>query len=172
MIESFYKKYGDKYYLWSNMKIGGTYIYKEWATKDAINRKILYGHVPKYLNLDTIPSHILNSIYQDLRSSIKTRNLNDVVINHDCRLQRLNNGKFYLCIPVDREQVVNKQEDIKDYNVCSIDPGIRTFLTAYSPKTDEIIEYGNEEILDKLKIRFNIINSLKSKLSRHLDTHG
>ena len=228
LIDSFYKKYGDKYYLWSNMKIGYYHASKEWISKDAINRKILYGHVPKYLNLDTIPAHILVSIYQDLRSSIKatnsllkngvihklpkfkhktfnestsigiikadirvhensislfprlfksinpikTRNLNDIVINHDCRLQRLKNGKFYLCIPVDREQFVNKQEDIKDYNVCSIDPGIRTFLTAYSPKTNEIIEYGNEEILNKLKIRFNIINSLKSKLSRHLDTHG
>ena len=28
----------------------------------------------KYLNLDTIPSHILSSIYQDLRSSIKATN--------------------------------------------------------------------------------------------------
>ena len=228
LIDSFYKKYGDKYYLWSNMKIGGTYIYKEWATKDAINRKILYGHIPKYLKLDTIPAHILVSTYQDLRSSIKatnsllkngviyklpkfkhkafnestsigiikadirvhensislfpklfksinpikTRNLNDVVINHDCRLQRLKNGKFYLCIPVDREQIDNKQEDIKEYNVCSIDPGIRTFLTVYSPKTDRIIEYGHKNALGRLERRLKMIDSLKSKLSKHIDLHG
>lgn len=228
LIESFYRKYGDDYASWANMKIGMIYGRKEWATKDAIKRKIKYGHVPKHLKLDTISGCVLSDILIDIRTAvhstlgmlkngrihtfpefkyksynesisipirktdlnitengvvlfpklfkstepIKIKGLNGFEIEHDCRLQRLKNGKYYICIPIDHEKINNHKDNVEEYNVCSIDPGIRTLLTVFNPKDNTIMELGSSNDLDKLKIRLRIISALQSKIAKLSNEHG
>ena len=228
LIECFYKKYKTAYWLWADKSKGFKYGREQWATKEAIKRKIKYGHVPKYLELDNIPAHIVSNNLNDICSSINTikslykngvikkwpkikyksykdttsiilpkldirevtneyismfprffkdkkikiKGLNNLEIKHDCRLQKLPNCKFYLCIPNDKDQINNKKDNLEDYNVCSIDPGIRTFLTVYDPKTNKTEKYGNCEDLKRIKIRLKIIDSINSKLSKLSKIHG
>ena len=63
-------------------------------------------------------------------------------VSYDCRLTLDRLGRFYLCIPY----VVPACENQTGREQCSIDPGVRTFLTVYSPKVGTSYKIGNNDI--------------------------
>lgn len=111
----------------------------------------------------------------------KDRKLKEVLekpIYHDIKILKSNTNKYYISIPYKVEAKRRKLENSKiDVNkVCSIDPGIRTFLTAYN--NNEITEIGENigdqmyDMLDKLKIRKGeyVRAILKDKLKTTMET--
>jgi len=62
----------------------------------------------------------------------------------DCRLQRTNTGKYYLCIP--HESGVDNQDPPKNLRVCSLDPGVRTFQTIYDPTNNCAYQVAPQDI--------------------------
>lgn len=82
-----------------------------------------------------------------LKSSIdfKCRNV-PTEVNHDSKLVLDKLGRFYLCIPlrINRENQADKDHAKKDW--CSLDPGVRTFMTAYSPTENVCYQVGKNDI--------------------------
>jgi putative transposase len=93
-----------------------------------------------------------------LHGPLETRqSLDDVSVNHDCRLLK-SNGKFYLAIPIDvapEEQVTTLE------NYCSIDPGVRTFASVWSP--DGVSEIG-DGLATELYPRLLALDKLRSDI--------
>lgn len=79
-------------------------------------------------------------------------------IRHDCRLV-YEYGKWYVIVPVDIEPCEAKAKQ----GVCSVDPGVRTFLTCYCK--DGVVELGRgawERILSVCRS----MDRLKSRMSK------
>jgi transposase len=94
--------------------------------------------------------------YKSKRRKKKVVSIEDIKINHDCRIS-YQNGKFYLLIPH------RKKEDIfePEHKIISIDSGIRTFQTGYCPDGHSI-EIG-KDITTKLKHLYNRVDVLNRK---------
>ena len=87
-------------------------------------------------------------------------------LEYDSRLQRTRLGEFYLCIPKPLEVKGDNQAPKwtrKEEGILSIDPGVRTFATGYSP-SGLSIEWGKNDIgriyrlcykMDKLQSRWS-----------------
>src|SRR3546814_622058 len=64
-------------------------------------------------------------------------------LEHAARLQRTRNGEFYLCIVSSIEVA---QESVPSHKaserVIALDPGVRSFMTGFSPGKEGIIEWG------------------------------
>lgn len=88
---------------------------------------------------------------------------------YDSRIQKNRLGEFYLCIPVPLEirsdNQAPKWKKIED-GIISIDPGVRTFATTYSPE-GIVTEWGKSDIsriyrlchsLDDLQSRWSQVN--------------
>ena len=87
-------------------------------------------------------------------------------------------GKYWLYIPIDKEQEEqpNHIKNKTDIRICGIDPGLRTFMTIYSPNSirevntqnkrirlreeNGIIKYKSGNLIDKLNAQ---IDSIKSR---------
>lgn len=68
-------------------------------------------------------------------------------LEYDCRLQKTNLGEFYLCIPKPLEiKSDNQAPEFPTYEegIVSIDPGVRTFATAYTP-SGYVAEWGKRD---------------------------
>jgi len=62
-------------------------------------------------------------------------------IDHDCRLLKDRLGRYYLCVPMN-SPVRDNQTD----GWVALDPGVRTFLTAYSPAFGTAYKIGDGDI--------------------------
>ena len=91
--------------------------------------------------------------YKKGRTRIKLRDIN---IEHDCRIS-YENSRFFLLIPYYKEEI----KPIPRHTVISLDSGIRTFQTGYSPEghTVEICKNPN----DKLRKMYNKLDDLNKK---------
>ena len=100
-------------------------------------------------------------IYKRYLGHIKTSKdkvLNNLKIDHDCRLKN-DKGRWFLYIPV-KEKMVNNE--IPQHGVCALDPGVRKFQTVYSEyETKKIII--DKEILKTLLSKLDTFQSLRSK---------
>jgi putative transposase len=65
-------------------------------------------------------------------------------LDFDCRLQRTKLGEFFLCLLSNIEPKGDNQAP-KAKNIISLDPGVRTFMTAYDPQ-GSIYEWGKNDI--------------------------
>lgn len=70
-----------------------------------------------------------------------------------------NKDEFILNVPYDVNKSYKNNEDTR--NICSIDPGVRTFLTIYSP--NEVVSIGNncQELISK---KLKRIDKLRKKI--------
>ena len=81
---------------------------------------------------------------------------------HDCFIHRNSRGQHYLVVPV------TIQTDIKPSatKVCALDPGVRKFLTGYSPDGEHGFYAGREaskRIMDVLKSIDNVCTQMAQK---------
>lgn len=90
-------------------------------------------------------------------------------LEYDSRLQRNRYGEFYLCIPLPleiRSESQTPKHTMLEEGIISLDPGVRTFMTGYSPCGDTY-EWGKGDIgriyrlchsLDKLQSKWSQAN--------------
>ena len=88
---------------------------------------------------------------------------------HDSRLIRDHKKRFFLCVP---ENIVYKpeKEGPKEKNIASIDPGIRKFLTVYSPNGSVFI-YGDKDIRRLERIQQKSIDRLEKIACDRMTSH-
>lgn len=78
-------------------------------------------------------------------------------INRDCRLIYERN-KWFISIPYIRKV----EKIIPKYDICSLDPGSKTFQTVFSPEQVFKIQQ-NKELFNKLNMKLDKLRSLKDK---------
>jgi putative transposase len=91
-----------------------------------------------------------------LRFRSKQRKLLPSSIDHDCKIM-YDRGAYYLVLTVDEEE---KLYSPAPNEVISLDPGVRTFQTGYSP--DGLVMKAGEEHIQQLKKLYNKIDHLRS----------
>ena len=78
---------------------------------------------------------------------------------HDCRLMFKNN-EWYIIIPIDKKRKADDKKEKEE--ICSLDPGIKTFQTIYS--NSKIVKISKDPILLKrLQVKLDFLQSLRSK---------
>ena len=91
-------------------------------------------------------------------------------VNYDCKLTHTRLGHYYLCIPAPLVMASDSQAR-PAYRVVALDPGVRTFHTAYDP-SGALIEFGKNDIghiyricshMDKLQSRIDENDGLTHK---------
>lgn len=92
--------------------------------------------------------------YTSKLNGIKIKEKLNQELNYSCRLQKIDD-LYYLIIPR-----YIKHEELKENNVCAIDPGVRSFITGYDPN-GRIFEFGSNS---KMEDKYNRIRNLQSKL--------
>ena len=91
-------------------------------------------------------------------------------VNHDCKLVLDKLGRFYLCIPIFKgceNQTVEEKNVVKE-EWCSLDPGIRTFMTLYSPTKNVCHQIGKNDIgrIYRLCIHLDKLVGTKKKVEK------
>ncbi|CAG8694434.1 18931_t:CDS:2, partial [Racocetra fulgida] len=88
-------------------------------------------------------------------------------LNHDCRLQKTRLGEFFLCIPMPLEirgENQAPQWTRIEEGILSLDPGVRTFSTGYSP-SGLVVEWGKNDI-GRIYHLCHALDKLQSKWSK------
>jgi putative transposase len=90
---------------------------------------------------------------------------------YDCRLVKERTGRFYLHLPRPLEHQYERTKRVADHLhpdqqtlVVALDPGVRTFMTGYSPSGD-VLELGQTADMEQLRaccLRIDAIQSLCS----------
>lgn len=78
---------------------------------------------------------------------------------HDCRLT-FDGRSWVLCVPVDQEVKQRSKPSDRD-DVCAIDPGVRTFITTWSPRRVTKIGDG---VATEMFQRMILMDKLRSKI--------
>lgn len=65
-------------------------------------------------------------------------------VDYDCKLTRTRLGQYYLVIPQPLDMASDNQARLQE-RVVALDPGVRTFQTAYDP-SGSVIEFGKGDI--------------------------
>ena len=93
-----------------------------------------------------------------------TEKLKNQEINGDCRLCYKRHIGFYLLVPQKSKPKIKKANKKFD-EYCSIDPGVRTFATCYSPKS--VMEFGNNDIkrIERLHTHIDNLMSISKSVN-------
>ena len=89
------------------------------------------------------------------------QNINDE-LKHNCKIIRYKTGAYYLLLTIEEKQ----KEKKSNFECVSLDPGIRTFQTFYSPGglVGKIGDNFSENHLSKIANRIDKLDSTKSKI--------
>jgi putative transposase len=94
----------------------------------------------------------------NIKASKKQSKKDYTEIKHDCRLMFKNNH-WYIIIPIKKKR--KKVEHIRS-KICSLDPGITTFQTVYSP--DRVYKFQRDPVvLKRLQLKLDKMQSLRDK---------
>jgi len=126
--------------------------------------------------IEIAPSYLEDN-YKFKMSNRNKKKYKDLKIEHDVRLTK-KNDKYWLSIPIDI--YLKEREELKEFNYCGIDPGIRTFMTVadingyseYNQKQERINEINKkkEEILkEKINNKRRLLLRLEAKKSNLVD---
>ncbi len=88
------------------------------------------------------------------------------ILDYDSRIIRDNVGNYYICIPRPLNSIKCENQV---FNVISLDPGVRTFMTGYNPE-GEILECGANDI-SKIGRLLHYKNKLQSKITGCNNSH-
>lgn len=93
-------------------------------------------------------------------NSGKTKN-HGAILAHEFKIQKLRTGDWYLIVPLDVEIKSSENQG----TIISLDPGVRTFLTGYSPDGD-LYKFGEGDMLKNFKnlLKTDKLNSKITKL--------
>lgn len=108
--------------------------------------------------LSMYPTFLKNKIKFHTR---KNKTLPDKIVN-DCKLVRDKLGRYYLIIVYCQEACEN-QTGSKDNEWGSIDPGVRTMLTAYSPSQGVCYKLGDNDISRIYRLCKHLDNLISKK---------
>jgi putative transposase len=91
-------------------------------------------------------------------------------VKHDCKLVLDKLGRFYLCVPVinNRENQTVKDSSIK-VDWCALDPGVRTFMTAYSPTKGICYQIGKNDISRIYRLCLHLDKLIGKKKTKKMD---
>jgi putative transposase len=86
-------------------------------------------------------------------------------VDHDIRLQRTKDGRYYLCVPVPLD-VHESQVDVRGEKgyIAAIDPGVRTFATVYDAKRKQVVEFGAGD-MSRIRRLAHAVDVLQSKVN-------
>jgi putative transposase len=103
---------------------------------------------------------------QTLKNVLKyhTRNTPLQYVNYDCKLTLDKLGRFYLIVPQHSVSACENQASYKNSWV-ALDPGVRTFQTAYSPTQGISYKFGDKDIsrIFRLCKHLDKLDSIKRK---------
>jgi len=122
--------------------------------------------LPKYFK-DILQCEDLKIKKKKRKQSIKFKNIK---IESDCRINfNQNTNEWSLVIPI--KQQLKESENQAPYSVCSLDPGVRTFMTGYCPdghvKEFAFSEFGVQgEHIKRLKTNYLNQDLLISALTK------
>ena len=86
-------------------------------------------------------------------------------LDHDTRLQRTRRGLYYLLVLKPIEQIKVDLSSNSFANIVSLDPGVRTFMTAYDPDQSKVFNWGQSDISKIYKLCY-----IQDQLQRKMDT--
>lgn len=86
------------------------------------------------------------------------------ILEHEIKIQRTRLGKWYMLIPYEMEVSSSDNQGA----IIALDPGVRTFLTGYSPN-GEVLKFGDDDIkrIRNYMLKTDILQSKINKLKGH-----
>lgn len=82
------------------------------------------------------------------------------ILEHSVRIQMTRTGKWYLCVPVEKNVIGSENQGA----IIGLDPGVRTFLTGYSPD-GYVCKIGDNDF-NKLRNYLRKTDTLISQMSK------
>ena len=86
------------------------------------------------------------------------------LFQHDCKLTMDRLGRIYLCVP-QHVSVCDNQTDTKRHDWVALDPGVRTFMTGYSPTPGVCFQVAPKDI-NKLYRLCKHLDAMISKIAK------
>ena len=123
------------------------------------SKKNTQSIVIPHVAIKSYKNNILNLYPTMLPNGLRMYSKQQVSFNYDCRMILDQEGRFYLCVPIKKPSAKACENQA---GIVALDPGVRTFLTAYGIKENQTIirKIGDGDIvriyrlctfLDKLK---------------------
>ncbi len=127
-------------------------------------KQVFYVNDRAIKNLNLFPTKL--NIHSKLILKKKYRRYYNYIPDSDCIIQK-DGFNYYILIPKEKEFIIYKE---KKYDIVSLDPGIRTFQSFYTP--DGIVgDLGNQQLKNKIMKYENKIDTLKS-ISQKIKNKG
>ena len=127
-------------------------------------KQVFYVNDRAIKNLNLFPTKL--NIHSKLIVKKKYRGYYNYIPDSDCIIQK-DGFNYYILIPKEKEFIIDKE---KKYDIVSLDPGVRTFQSFYTP--DGIVgDLGNQQLKNKIMKYENKIDTLKS-ISQKIKNQG
>jgi len=127
-------------------------------------KQVFYVNDKAVKNLNLFPTKL--NIHSKLIVKKKYRRYYNYIPDSDCIIQK-DGFNYYILIPKEKEFIIDKE---KKYDIVSLDPGVRTFQSFYTPD-GSVGDLGNQQLKNKIMKYENKIDTLKS-ISQKIKNKG